>query len=106
MSTITCFDLWMSKGVYDIFLPPLDMDNRSRVNSSLGGTTRNNLNEWLKNQKQPNHFFGPFLLSVFIIIIFFSCLSIECFNIWLEVYLGILKIGKKIKFIFLIKMAP
>jgi len=29
-------------------------------NPSLGGTTRNHLKEWLRNQKQPNHFFGPF----------------------------------------------
>jgi len=31
-----------------------------KVNPSLGGTTRNHLKEWLKNQKQPNHLSGPF----------------------------------------------
>jgi hypothetical protein len=39
-------------------------------------------------------------------IISFSCLSIACFNIWLEVYLGILKSKKIENYIFLIKMAP
>jgi hypothetical protein len=75
----------------------MDMDNQSKVNSSLGGITRSHLKEWLKNQKQPNHFFGPFSLSVFIIINYYSFMFITvCFNIWLEVYLGILKIGKKV----------
>jgi hypothetical protein len=60
------------------------------ANPSLGGTTRNHIKEWLRNQKQPNHFFEPFLLNVFTIIsYYYSCLSIACFNIWLEVYLGI-----------------
>jgi hypothetical protein len=54
-----------------------------------GGTTRNHLKEWFKNQKQPNHFLGPFILNVFKTINFFSCLSIACTNIWLEVYFGI-----------------
>jgi hypothetical protein len=40
------------------------------VNSSLGGTFKNQLKEWLRNQKQPNHFFGPFLLNVFTIFFF------------------------------------
>jgi hypothetical protein len=55
-------------------------------NPSLGGTTRNHLKEWLKNQKWPNHFHSPFSLNVFTIINFlFSCLFIACHNIWLEV---------------------
>jgi hypothetical protein len=38
----------------------------------LGGTTRNRLKEWLRNQKWPNHFPRPFPnLSVFITIIYF-----------------------------------
>jgi hypothetical protein len=62
------------------------------VNPTLGGTTRNHLKEWLKNQKQPNHFYGPILLNVFTTINYYlSCLSIACFNIWLQAYLGILK---------------
>jgi hypothetical protein len=76
------------------------------ANPSLGGTTRNHLEEWLKNKKQPNHFPGPFSLKFFTTInIIFSSLSISCFNIWFEVYLGIFKIGKLENFIFLIKMA-
>jgi len=62
------------------------------VNPSLGGTTRNHLKEWLKNQKQPNHFLGPFSLNVFTIIIFFSCLSIACTNICLQFYFENFKI--------------
>ncbi len=38
-------------------------------------------------------------------IIIFSCSLIAWSNIWLEVYLGILKIGKFLILIFLIKMA-
>jgi hypothetical protein len=30
-----------------------------RAKTSLGGTNRNRLKEWLRNQKQPNHFLGP-----------------------------------------------
>jgi hypothetical protein len=56
----------------------------------LGGTTKNHLKEWLKNQKHPNHF---------------SCLSIACSNIWLQVYLGISKKFKNLKFTFLTKIA-
>jgi hypothetical protein len=79
---------------------------RNKANPSLGGTTRNHLKEWLKNQKHPNHFFGPFSLNVLTTInCYFLGLSIACFNIWLEVYLGILKIGKLI-FFFLTKIAP
>jgi hypothetical protein len=63
----------------------------SRVRASLGGTIRNHLKEQLRNQKRPNNFLGPFTLNVFttICILFFSCLSIACTNIWLEVYFGI-----------------
>jgi hypothetical protein len=58
-------------------------------------TTRIHLKEWLKNQKQPNHYFGPFLFNCFHNHnYYFSCLLIACSNIWLEFYLGILKIGK------------
>jgi hypothetical protein len=63
---------------------------RNKVNPSLGGTTRNHLKEWLKNQKHPNHFFGPFSLNILTTINYhFLGLSIACSNIWLEVYLGI-----------------
>jgi hypothetical protein len=59
-------------------------------NPSLGGTTRNHLKEWLKNQKWPNHFHWPFSLNVFTTINFLlSCLSTTCHNIWLEVYFEI-----------------
>jgi hypothetical protein len=68
---------------------------RNKVNPSLGGTTRNHLKEWLKNQKHPNHFSRPFSLNVLTSINYYYLgLSIACSNIWLEVYLGILKIGK------------
>jgi fluoride ion exporter CrcB/FEX len=61
----------------------------------LGGTTRNHLKEWFKNQKEPNHFLEMFILNVFTTIIFsfFSCLSIACTNIWFEIYFGIKEIG-------------
>jgi hypothetical protein len=65
--------------------------------SILGWTTRNHFKEWLRNQKCTNHFHGPSTLDAITIInYFFSCLSIACTNIWLEVYFGIEKI-KKIK---------
>jgi hypothetical protein len=63
----------------------------------LGGTTRNHLKEWLRNQKRPNCFPKPFTLNVFTTIIFFLMFINY---IWLEVYFGIIfKI-----YIFLIKM--
>jgi hypothetical protein len=64
----------------------------SKANPSLGDTIRNHFKEWLKNKKWPNYFLGPFLLNVFTTInCYFSCLSIACLNIWLEVYFGIKK---------------
>jgi hypothetical protein len=63
-----------------------------QANPFLGGTIRNHLKEWFKNQKQSNHFSKPFSLNVFIAInYYFLCLSIACFNKWLEVYLAIIK---------------
>ncbi len=60
---------------------------------SLGGTIKNHLKVWLRNEKQPNHFPGPFILNVFITIyIYISCLLIACTNIWLEVYFEIKKL--------------
>jgi len=44
---------------------------RNWVNPSLGGTTRNHLKEWLRNQKWSNHFLGPNTLNIFISISFF-----------------------------------
>ncbi len=71
--------------VFLVDIPGLPLDE-----NPLGGTTWNHLNEWLRNQKQPNHFPRPFNLIVFKIMIFFwTCLSMACFNIWLEVYFGI-----------------
>jgi hypothetical protein len=35
------------------------------ANSSLGGTSKNHLKEWLKNQKWPNHFPRLLPLNVF-----------------------------------------
>jgi len=68
-----------------------------KVKVSLGGTIRHHLKEWKKNQKHPNHFPRPFTLNVFTtIIFFFSCLSIACTNIWLEVYFGIFLIVKNV----------
>ncbi len=31
----------------------------NKAKTSLGGTTKNHIKEWLKNQKQPNNFLGP-----------------------------------------------
>ncbi len=76
------------------------ISNPSGANSSLGGITKNHLKEWLKNQKESNHFLRHFTLNVFTtIIFFFSCLSIACTNILLEVYFGIKKLELK-KIIF------
>ncbi len=62
--------------------------------------------EWLKNQKWSNHCLRFFPLNVFItIIVIFSCLSIACTNMCLEVHIGMKK-WKLLKFVFLIKMAP
>ncbi len=41
------------------------------MNPSLGATTGNHFKEWLRNQKQPNHFLGPFSLNVFTTMNFF-----------------------------------
>ncbi len=41
-----CFFIWRVKNPW--------------VNPSLGGTLRNHLKEWLRNKKQPNHFFSSF----------------------------------------------
>jgi hypothetical protein len=47
----------------------------------------------VKKPKVTNHFPKPFLLYMFTTIIYlFSCLSIACTNIWLEVYFGIKKL--------------
>jgi hypothetical protein len=75
------------------------------ANPSLGGSTKNHFKELLRSKKQPNQFFGPFTLSVFTTIIFLSCLSLACTNIWFEVYFGIKK-SLIIIFKILIKMAP
>jgi hypothetical protein len=62
--------------------------------------------EWLKNGKWSNHCLRLSPLNVFTsTIVIFSCLSIACTNMWLEVYIGITK-WKLLKFVFLIKMAP
>ncbi len=37
----------------------------------LDGTTRNHFKEWLRNQKQSNHFSRPFSLNVFTIFFLF-----------------------------------
>jgi len=61
----------------------------------------------VKELKTSKSNFWPFSLNVFTIINYiFSCLSIACFNVWLEIYLGIKKIEKLKKVISLIKMAP
>jgi len=44
---------------------PLDKHHRGGVNPSLGGTTRNHLKEWLRNKKQPNHFFQALFVKCF-----------------------------------------
>jgi uncharacterized integral membrane protein len=59
----------------------------------------NHLKEWLRNQKEPSHFPRPFSLNVFTYMYIFSGLSTTCCNIWLEVYLKILKIYLKIFYI-------
>jgi hypothetical protein len=65
---------------------------RNWVNTSLSGTTRNHLKEWIKNQKWSNHFLGPNPSNIFKnMIFFFLCLSIACTNLWFEVYFEILK---------------
>jgi len=68
---------------------------------SLGDTIKKHLKEWLKNQKWPNHFLGPFPLHVFTTInqlTIFKCIA--CLNIWFEVYFEIkkIKIIKKLYF--------
>jgi len=74
------------KGILNI------IEIKNWVNPSLGGTTRNHLKEWLRNQKWSNHFLGPNPLNIFISISsFFLCLSIACINIWFEVYCEIFK---------------
>jgi hypothetical protein len=61
----------------------------------------------VKEPKTTKSFFWALFVKCFIIINYYSFMFITvCFNIWLEVYLGILKIGEKLKFIFIIKMAP
>ncbi len=67
-----------------IFLQHLDFKNglyfcgtifyfiHSQANPSLGGTIKNHLKKWLRNQKWPNHFPQPFLLNIFTTINFFS----------------------------------
>jgi hypothetical protein len=60
----------------------------------------------VKKPKTTKSFFGALFIKCFHNYeFFFSCLSIACSNIWLEVYLGIKKIGKFYNFINLIKMA-
>jgi hypothetical protein len=53
--------------------------------------------KWLKNQKWPNHFLGPFPLNVFTTIIFFSYI----YSLYVLTYglKFILEFLKKIKFI-------
>jgi hypothetical protein len=70
------FILYSFQTIYFKLLIPLPPFRSSdffiiKANPSLGGTTRNHFKKWLKNQKLPNHFFGPFLLNVFTTIIFF-----------------------------------
>ncbi len=58
--------------------------------TSLGDTTKNHLKEWLKNQKQPNHFFVVYFKCFHNYKLFFSHVyQFACTNIWLEVYFGL-----------------
>jgi hypothetical protein len=50
----------------------------------------------VQKPKIAKYFFEMFILNVFTTIIFsfLSCLSIACTKIWLEIYFGIIEIGK------------
>jgi len=61
------------------------------VNPSLGGTIMKPLQGMVKEPKTTKSFFWALFVKCFHNYNFFSCLSIACTNIWLEVYLGILK---------------
>jgi hypothetical protein len=54
-----------SSSINVVSIKPSLMGFRKWVNPSLGGTTNNHVNEWLRNQKQPNHFYGPFFVKCF-----------------------------------------
>jgi len=56
---------WLGIEIITISLLILYFLNGRRVNPSLGGTNWNHFKKWLRNQKQPNHFSGPFLKNVF-----------------------------------------
>jgi hypothetical protein len=66
-----------SSSINVVLVRPSLVGFRKWVNPSLGGTTRNHLEEWLKNQKQPNHFSRPFLLNVFIAINYYFFMFIN-----------------------------
>jgi hypothetical protein len=89
---LDCYHQYLMLSIKEIKVnpPTLSMAQQHatpQVKISLGGTIRNHLKEWKGNKKQPIHFLGPFILNVFTTIkFFFSCLSITCTNIWLEVY--------------------
>jgi len=78
----TKFTSKISQELITNLLPRFD----KRANPSLGGTTRNYLKEWLRNQKQSNHFLGPFSLIFFTTINYYFSMFIHCM---FEVYLGI-----------------
>jgi hypothetical protein len=78
---------------------------RNWVNPSLGGTTKNHLKEWLRDQKWSNHFLGPNLLNIFISISFFSyAYSLHALIYGLKFILKFLKMIFFLNFIFLIKI--
>jgi hypothetical protein len=72
---------------------------------TLGVTIKNHLEEFIKEPKWLDHCPRPFPSNAFITIVFYSCLSIACFNIWLEVCFGIKK-WKLLKFCILNKDGP
>jgi hypothetical protein len=51
---------------------------RIKANSSLAGTIKNHLKEWLRNQKQLKFFLGLFSLNVFITINYYYFMFINC----------------------------
>jgi hypothetical protein len=56
--------IWTIKRMRELTLPKfgtcwtwvISRTHTWKVNPSLDGTTKNHLKEWLRNQKQPNHF--------------------------------------------------
>jgi hypothetical protein len=71
------------------------------ANPSLGGTIKNHLKKWLRNQKPPQGMVKCFIIINYV----FSCLSISCNKIWLEVYFGNKKIVNFSKCVFLIEVS-